>query len=71
MFAIFLGATSAINAAVRIPIGAPIKSAPSVDKIDATILGKIPYWSALGTHEVPVKKSINEYPCDINGVSPL
>ncbi|CCL08646.1 hypothetical protein BN168_650096 [Clostridioides difficile CD002] len=71
IFANLLGATSAINTEVNIPTGTPITSAPSVANIDATIIDDIPNLLAEGTQSAPVKKSINEYPSNINGLNPL
>ena len=71
IFANLFGATSAINTAVNIPIGTPIISAPTVATIDATTIVAIPNLSLPGNQSLPVKKSMKEYPLNINGVNPL
>ena len=69
--ATFLGAISAINTAVKIPTGTPIISDPTVAINEATIIGNIPNLSDEGNQSTPIKKAVNEYPLDMNGVNPL
>ncbi|MPN22356.1 hypothetical protein SDC9_169739 [bioreactor metagenome] len=68
---IFFGATSTINVAVSIPIGAPIIREPIVAYREPNIIGSIPNLSLLGIHSVPNKNSDKEYPFTIKGVKPL
>ena len=65
------GAISAKNIAVRMPIGTPIINEPNVAKIEAIIIDETPNLSELGNQSVPIRKSTNEYPLNMNGVKPL